>query len=99
MSDNTDIKSVSEKEALKNPFLSMHVQPDSDLKNYIVQYVGTKFEKQEVTVEMIAETLAEEFPEFMYAVAEENFIRGYETGLDDVYKTFTGKAEENSTEE
>jgi hypothetical protein len=99
MSDNTDIKTTSEKEALRNPYLSMHVQPDSDLKDYIVRHVGTKFEKQEVTVEMIAETLAEEFPEFMYAIAEENFIRGYETGLDDVYKTFTGKTEEKSTEE
>tara|TARA_R100000808_G_scaffold23500_1_gene52222 strand:+ start:783 stop:1082 length:300 start_codon:yes stop_codon:yes gene_type:complete len=99
MADNTDVKSVPEKEALKNPFLSMHVQPDSDLKDYIVQYVGTRFEKQEVTVEMIAETLAEEFPEFMYAIAEENFIRGYETGLDDVYNTFTEQTKETSREE
>jgi hypothetical protein len=30
------------------------------------------------------ETLAEEFPEFLLMVAEENYIRGYEQALDDV---------------
>jgi hypothetical protein len=33
---------------------------------------------------MVAEILAVEFPEFMYAFAEENFLRGYQLGLDDV---------------
>ena len=37
---------------------------------------------------MIAEVLAAEFPEFAFAFAEENFLRGYQTGLDDAYKTF-----------
>jgi hypothetical protein len=32
---------------------------------------------------MIAEVLALDFAEFTYAFAEENFIRGYQTGLDD----------------
>ena len=32
---------------------------------------------------MIAETLADEFPEFIMAFAEENFLRGYQLGLDD----------------
>jgi len=32
---------------------------------------------------MIAETVASDFPEFMFAVAEENFLRGYKLGLDD----------------
>ena len=35
-------------------------------------------------VEMIAETMATEFPEFLMAVAEENWIRGYHQALDDV---------------
>ena len=32
---------------------------------------------------MIAEVLASEFPEFLFAVAEENFLRGYQLGLND----------------
>ena len=33
---------------------------------------------------MIVETMATEFPEFLMAVAEENWIRGYHQALDDV---------------
>ena len=36
---------------------------------------------------MIVDVLAHEFPDFMVAVAEENFLRGYQTGLDDAYGT------------
>ena len=32
---------------------------------------------------MVAETLAEEFPEFLLVMAEENWVRGYKQGLDD----------------
>jgi hypothetical protein len=99
MSKNTDATATPAEEALQNPLLSMQVQPDSDLKRFIVEYVGTKFEKPEVTVEMIAEALAEDFPEFLYVIAEENFIRGYETGLDDVYRTIAREASEKPTEE
>jgi hypothetical protein len=95
----TEPKGIPANEALANPLLAMQVEPDSELKKYIVEYVGSKHEKKEVTVEMIAATLSEEFPEFLYVIAEENFIRGYETGIDDVYKTITGKAPEDATEE
>ena len=37
-----------------------------------------------VTVEMIVETLAEDFPEFTMAVAGENFLRGYHQALCDL---------------
>ena len=43
----------------------------------------TKFDKEEVTVNMIVETMAAEFPEFVWSFAEENFLRGYQVGLDD----------------
>ena len=33
---------------------------------------------------MVVETVADEFPEFLLAVAEENWIRGYKQGLLDV---------------
>ena len=32
---------------------------------------------------MIAEVLASDFPEFTFAFAEENFLRGYKLGLQD----------------
>ena len=87
-------KVINEEEAHYNETLAVVVQPDGDLQKYIVDYVGTKFDQEDVTVNMIAETLAHEFPDFMYALAEENFLRGYQLGLDDAYKSFTGKAEE-----
>ena len=76
-------KVITEKELNENELLGFAVQPDSELKTHLVEYVGTKFDREEVTVNMIAETLAHEFPEFMMAIAEENFLRGYQLGLDD----------------
>jgi len=40
-----------------------------------------------ITVEMIIERMAKEFPEFLMSVAEENFIRGYTQAMVDVYET------------
>jgi len=37
---------------------------------------------------MISEVLAAEFPEFVFAFAEENFLRGYQLGLDDAENLF-----------
>jgi len=60
-------KTITEEEAHTNPLLAMAVQPDSELKNYLVEYVGNKLgpENEEVTVNMIAEVLAVDFPEFV----------------------------------
>jgi len=74
----------TEQETHTNPMLAMTVEKDSELKSYLVDYVGTKLDKEEVTVNMIAEVLALEFPEFVFAFAEENFLRGYQLGLEDV---------------
>ena len=60
----------------ENPMLSMVVEKDSALKDYLVEYVGTKLDQEDVTVHMIAEVLASEFPEFLFSLAEENFLRG-----------------------
>ena len=76
-------KIITEEEVHTNPLLGLVVQPESELKEYLVEYVGTKFDNENVTVNMIAETLADEFPEFIMAFAEENFLRGYQLGLDD----------------
>jgi len=62
------------------------VDKTSPLKEWLIAYVGEKNnpENDEVTLEMIVETMSEEFPEFLLALAEENWIRGYHQALDDV---------------
>ena len=64
----------------------MKVKKDSKLKEWLVDYVGNEKnpEDKNVTVEMIVGVVADEFPEFLFVVAEENFLRGYEQALDDV---------------
>ena len=80
------MKTINAKEFDQNPDLSKTVEPENDLKNMLVEYVGETLspENQNVTVEMIVEVLAREFPEFMLAIAEENWVRGYQQALDDV---------------
>jgi len=69
----------------ENP-LEEVVEPNNNLKNMLVEYVGEKNdpEDQLVTVNMLVETLASEFPELVLAVAEENWTRGYHQALTDV---------------
>ena len=52
---------------------------DSELKEILVNYIGNKLDPDtdDITVEMAVEVLADEFPELLLALAEENFIRGY----------------------
>lgn len=70
----------------ENPLLALpSKEKDSVLKNFLIEYAGTKLDEENVTVNMIAEVLAADFPEFAFAFAEENFIRGYEVGLNDAY--------------
>ena len=61
------------------------VKNDTKLKELIVDYVGEQLHplKPEVTVEDIVNIFADEFPEFLMVVAQENFLRGYKTGLED----------------
>jgi len=72
--------------------LDATITKTTPLKEYIVDYVGNKLEPglqdpieedHGVTVEMIIQVLTEDFPEIILALAEENFIRGYEQGLND----------------
>ena len=88
-------KIKTEEQAHTNPLLTMTVKGDSELKKYLVEYVGEKLDNENVTVNMIAEILAAEFPEFVFAFAEENFLRGYQLGLDDATKLHTGSPEAN----
>ena len=36
---------INEEQAHQNPVLAMAVQPNSELKTHLVEYVGTKFDK------------------------------------------------------
>jgi hypothetical protein len=83
MDNDNNNKVLSEEQAHTNPVLAMRVEADSKLKEYLVEYVGTKLDSEEVTVNMVAEVLATDFPEFAFAYAEENFLRGYQQGLED----------------
>ena len=77
---------IDEKEFNKNPVLSEILKSENDLKGMLIQYVGKKLnpEDENITVEMVIDVMAMEFPEFLLAIAEENFIRGYQQALDDV---------------
>jgi hypothetical protein len=70
----------------ENPILKEAVTKDSEVKEWLVNYVGDKHDPKndEVTVEMIIETMGKEFPEFLLALAEENWVRGYQQALVDV---------------
>ena len=65
--------------------MSEKIKLDSELKQWLVNYVGNKLQPadENVTVDMIVAVVADEFPEFLLMVAEENFLRGYEQGLAD----------------
>ncbi len=71
---------------MENPDLMREVEVSSELKEWIVSYVGNKFapDNGEVNVEMIIHVLADEFPEVVMPLAEENFFRGYQQALEDL---------------
>ena len=62
------------------------VVADNPMKSWLVNYVGQKAkpENGEITVEMIVSAVAEEFPDFLLVVAQENWLRGYQQALYDV---------------
>ena len=84
----------------ESPLLKQTVEAEDGkpLKEMIVNHVGEKLnpEDGDITVEMILEVVAEEFPEFVLALAEENWVRGYHQALCDVEGQF--KAEDAKNE-
>lgn len=62
------------------------VDKETPLRELFVQYIGNKLkpENGEITVEMCVDVLAEEFPDFLLLVAQENFLRGYKQCLADM---------------
>jgi hypothetical protein len=80
------------------------VSKDSPLKDWIINYVGEQEspENEEVTVEMVIGTMVKEFPEIILALAEENFLRGYEqafTDMQSVTQDMVAKQEEKQDED
>ena len=73
---------------------------DNPMKEWLVDYVGNKMkpENGEVTVELIVEAMANEFPDFLLTVAKENWLRGYQQALYDVDYGELSKNEEQPTE-
>jgi len=90
---------------LTNP-LTEEVEKDTPMKEWLVDYVGNKVgpESDEVNLAMIVETMAEEFPEFLLALAEENWVRGYHQAINDMeagkklYEEQLKRQEENGSE-
>ena len=85
MSDSNKENIVTEEEFLGSE-LTQTVQPNSELKNIILNYIGNKEqpENNEITLMMVIETFAEEFPDFLLPIAEENFVRGYQQAISDI---------------
>jgi hypothetical protein len=69
----------------QSPELEKTVEADTGLKQLVVNYIGERLVAEEdITVDMAVQVFAAEFPDFLFAVAEENFLRGYQQALDDV---------------
>ena len=72
----------------ENPDLQNPVGDSTGLKQLVVNYIGERLcADEDITVDMAVEVFAAEFPEFLMAIAEENFLRGYEQALVDVEST------------
>ncbi len=71
---------------MKNLDLLKEIVPnETELKEIIVNFVGKTInpERDEITVEDIINVFAQQFPEFLLAIAEENWINGYTQALKD----------------
>ena len=82
------MKTITEQQAEDNGSKHVFVKRESKLKELIVEYVGEVLHPQEpqVTVEDVVKIFADEFPEFLSVVAEENFISGYRQAFQDFHK-------------
>jgi hypothetical protein len=81
----------------ENPDLDKTVEPETGLKTLVVNYIGETLDgPEDITVDMAVQVFAAEFPEFLMAVAEENFVRGYEQALTDVENYAKEQQEEDT---
>ena len=73
---------------IKEDIRKKEVKPDNDLREMFVSYVGEKKQPEDgkVTVDMVVSVLSDEFPEFVLAMAEQNFLQGYKQAFKDMEK-------------
>jgi len=71
---------------MTTPYIDINIETNTKLKSWLVDYVGNTLDEKEdiVTVQMVVDVFSQQFPEFLLAVAEENWIRGYRQALSDV---------------
>ncbi len=70
------------------------VTSDTGLKELVVNYIGERLAgPEDITVDMAVEVFPSEFHDFLLAVAEENFLRGYEQALTDAENMTAGREE------
>ncbi len=70
----------------KEDLREREVESENPLKEMFVEYVGNKFQPPDgrVTVQMVATALADEFPEFLLLMAEQNYMQGYRQAFQDI---------------
>jgi hypothetical protein len=80
------VETSVDSESVINPQLNEALETDSPMKEWLVDYVGnqTNPDNDEVTLAMIIDVMAKEFPEFLLALAEENWVRGYHQAITDM---------------
>lgn len=86
----------------ENENLLKEITPkESELKEIIVNYVGNIKDPEDdvVTVEQVIDVFAEQFPEFLLALAEENWVNGYTQALNDLEYTNKNEKLYNRKEE
>ena len=89
MVDSGDATAELPPDALeKSPEMTATVEKENPMKEWLVEYVGGILNPADgnVTTEMIIHAMSIEFPEFLLALAEENWMRGYAQALHDAEK-------------
>jgi len=71
--------------------------PATGLAGIILEYVAEKkgITDGEITFEQALDVFADEFPEFVLLIAEENFMRGYKQGLADTEGWVSNRGKED----
>ena len=77
------------KSKIDNRGRGLYAAKDIKAGTKIINYVGKIADPKDdaVTVEHIIDVFAEQFPEFLLALAEENWINGYTQALNDLKYT------------
>ena len=89
MADSSDAQAELPADALeKSPVMTETIEKENPMKEWLVEYVGNILNPVDgnVTTEMIIHAMSIEFPEFLLALAEENWMCGYAQALHDAEK-------------